>query len=188
MPAYSQRVLTDAQAGDVYSFVVSLPAAPELKQVAVLTQLSAAIAAPQDDPFNGTWTLNVAKSTMQPATSSRSEVIHYRIVGNEEQFVSEAVTAKGEAESIKYNARDDGKPYPFAITIDGRPTTAPDAMTMVKKVDSLTRERYNVRGGKPIIASRRVVSRDRKTMTITIIRVDATGKEVVNETRLLEKQ
>jgi hypothetical protein len=188
MPAYSQKVLTDAQVGEVYSYIVSLPAAPDLKQVPVLTQLSAAIAVPQDDPFNGTWTLNVAKSTMQPATSSRSEIIHYRIVGNEEQFVSDAVTGKGEAESITYAARDDRKPYPFAITINGKPTTASDAKTMVKKVDSLTRERYNVRDGKPVIASRRVVSRDGKTMTITIIRLDASGKEVINETRLLEKQ
>jgi len=45
-----------------------------------------------------------------------------------------------------------------------------------------------VRDGKPVIASRRVVSRDGKTMTITIIRLDASGKEVINETRLLEKQ
>jgi mono/diheme cytochrome c family protein len=188
MPAYSQKVLSDGQVADIYNYIVSLPAAPEFKDIALLTQLSTAVAAPQDDPFNGTWQLNVSKSTMQPATSSRSEIIHYRIVGNEEQFVSEAVTGKGEAESIKYNARDDGKPYPFLITIDGKPTTAPDAMTMVKRIDALTRERYNIRGGRPIIASRRVVSRDGKTMTITIIRVDASGKEVVNETRLLEKQ
>jgi len=188
MPAYSQRVLTDAQVAEIYGYIQSLPPAPELKDVALLTQLSAAVAAPQDDPFNGTWTLNVAKSTMQPGTSSRSEIIHYRIVGNEEQFVSEAITAKGEAESIRYNARDDGKPYPFVITIDGKPTTAPDAKTMVKKVDALTRERYNVRDGKPILASRRVVSRDGKTMTITIVRLDASGREVVNETRILERQ
>jgi hypothetical protein len=58
----------------------------------------------------------------------------------------------------------------------------------VKKIDLWTRERYNVRDGKPVIASRRVVSRDGKTMTLTILRVDAEGKEVVNETRILEKQ
>jgi hypothetical protein len=148
----------------------------------------AAPAAAQDDPFNGTWKLDVARSTMQPATSSKSELIHYKIVGNEEQFLSEAVTSKGEAESIKYNARDDGKPYPFLITIDGKATTAPGAMTMVKKIDARTRERYNVRDGKPVLASRRVISPDGKTMTITIFRVDAQGRQVVNETRILEKQ
>jgi hypothetical protein len=59
---------------------------------------------------------------------------------------------------------------------------------MVKKIDTWTRERYNVRDGKPVIASRRVVSKDGKTMTITIMRLDAQGKEIINEVRVLEKR
>jgi hypothetical protein len=39
-----------------------------------------------------------------------------------------------------------------------------------------------------VIASRRVVSKDGKTMTITIVRVDPQGRETVNEIRILEKQ
>ena len=145
-------------------------------------------AAAQDDPFTGTWVLNVAKSKMQPATASKSEIIRYRITGNEEDFVSDAVTNEGYPESIKYTARyDDGKAYPFSITISGK-VTNPGAMTMVKKIDLWTRERYNVRDGTPVIASRRVVSKDGKTMTITIVRVDAQGHEVVNEVRLFEKK
>jgi hypothetical protein len=142
----------------------------------------------QQDPFNGSWKLNVAKSTMQPATASKSEIIHYEIAGDEERFVSEAVTTKDESESIKYNAKyDDGKAYPFTITLNGK-VTNPGATTIVRKIDAWTRERYNVRGGKPVIASRRVVSRDGKTMTITILNVNPQGKEVVVETRILEKQ
>jgi hypothetical protein len=150
------------------------------------TFLTAAFA--QSDPFNGSWKLNVAKSKMQPATASKSEIIHYEIAGDEERFVSDAVTMKDEPESIKYNARyDDGKAYPFTITISGK-VTNPGASTMVRKIDQWTRERYNVRNGKPVIASRRTVSRDGKTMTITILNVDAQGKEIVVETRILEKQ
>jgi len=142
----------------------------------------------QEDPFTGTWVLNVEKSKMQPATASKSEIIHYRITGNEEDFLSDAVTIEGKPESIKYTARyDDGKAYPFSITVSGT-VTNPGATTMVKKIDLWTRERYNVRDGKPLIASRRVVSKDGKTMTITILRVDAQGREVVNEVRLLEKK
>ena len=142
----------------------------------------------QDDPFTGTWRLNVAKSQMQPATASTSELIRFRIIGDEEQFVSEAITAKGEPESIQYSARyNDGRAYPFSITIAGK-LTNPGAMTMVRKIDTWTRERYNVRDGKPVIASRRVVSRDGRTMTLTIVRLDAQGNEVVHETRILEKQ
>ena len=145
-------------------------------------------AAAQDDPFTGTWVLNVAKSKMQPATASKSEIIHYKITGDEEDFLSDAVTIEGYPESIKYTARyNDGKAYPFSITINGK-VTNPGAMTMVKKIDTWTRERYNVRDGKPVIASRRVVSRDGKTMTLTILRMDAQGGEVVNEVRILEKR
>jgi FlaG/FlaF family flagellin (archaellin) len=139
----------------------------------------------QQDPFNGTWKLDVAKSTMQPATASKSEIIHYRVTGDEEDFVSEAVTAEGRAESIKYTARE-GKPSPFTITVDGK-VTNPGAMTTVKKIDARTRERYNVRDGTPVLASRRVVSPDGKTMTITIVRIDG-GREIVNEVRVLERQ
>jgi len=145
-------------------------------------------AAAQDDPFTGTWVLNVAKSKMQPATASKSEIIHYKIAGDEEDFLSDAVTIEGYPESIKYTARyNDGKAYPFSITVNGK-VTNPGAMTMVKKIDTWTRERYNVRDGKPVIASRRVVSRDGKTMTLTILRMDAQGGEVVNEVRILEKK
>jgi hypothetical protein len=141
-----------------------------------------------DDPFNGLWKLNVSKSKMQPATASKSELINYEIVGDEERFVSAAVTAKDEAESIQYNARyNDGKPYPYRVTIDGN-LTNPNATTMVKKIDAWTRERYNVRNGKPVLGSRRTVSPDGKTMTITIVNTDPQGKETVVETRILEKQ
>jgi hypothetical protein len=75
----------------------------------------------------------------------------------------------------------------FSITINGK-VTNPGAMTMVKKIDTWTRERYNVRDGKPVITSRRLVSSDGKTMTLTILRVDAQGREVVNEVRILEKR
>jgi hypothetical protein len=98
------------------------------------------------------------------------------------------VTGDGHSESIKYTARyDDGKAYPFVITLDGK-VTNPGAMTMVKRIDARTRERYNVRDGKPLLASRRVVSPDGQTMTITIVRFDSGGREVVNEVRVLDKQ
>jgi mono/diheme cytochrome c family protein len=189
MPAYTTKVLTDEEAVDIYTYVLSLPREPQLKDVPLLNQFALVRPAEPDDPFNGTWKLNVDRSKMQEATASRSETIHYRIVGEEEHFVSEAVTAKGEPESIKYTARyNDGKGYPFSITVGGKLTTDPRATTTVRKIDTWTRERFNVRDGKPMIASRRVVSRDGRTMTLTILRLDQQGKEVVHEIRILEKQ
>jgi mono/diheme cytochrome c family protein len=39
MPGYSTKVLSDAQAADVFAYVLSLPKAPELKDVPLLSQL-----------------------------------------------------------------------------------------------------------------------------------------------------
>ncbi len=39
MPTYSQKVMSDAQAADIYAYVLSLPKAPELKDVPLLGQL-----------------------------------------------------------------------------------------------------------------------------------------------------
>src|SRR5437763_678877 len=98
-------------------------------RLAVFLSFFLATAFGQQDPFNGSWKLNVAKSKMQETTASKSEIIRYEIVGDEERFVSAAVTTKDEAESIKYSARyDDGKPYPFTITINGK-VTNPGAST-----------------------------------------------------------
>lgn len=190
MPAYTVKVLSDVEAADIYAYVTSLPREPEVKDVPLLRQLSPDARVPREraDIFTGTWKLNVAKSQMQPATASRSEIIHYRVIGNEEDFLSEAVTADGQPESIKYTAfYDDGKGYPFSVTIGGK-LTNPGALTMVRRIDAWTRERYNVRDGKPVLASRRVLSKDGRTMTLTILRVDSQGRETVNESRILERQ
>ena len=39
MPVYSTKMLSDAQAADIYAYVLSLPKAPELKDVPLLNQL-----------------------------------------------------------------------------------------------------------------------------------------------------
>ena len=65
--------------------------------------VTAMVAAQDRDPFTGSWTLNVAKSTMvSPATASKSETVTYRHVNGEEIYSSDAVTAKGEAEHTDY--------------------------------------------------------------------------------------
>jgi mono/diheme cytochrome c family protein len=39
MPPYSAKLISDAQAADIYAYVLSLPKAPELKDVPLLNQL-----------------------------------------------------------------------------------------------------------------------------------------------------
>ncbi len=39
MPAYSTKLLSDAEAADIYAYILSLPREPELKDVPLLNQL-----------------------------------------------------------------------------------------------------------------------------------------------------
>jgi mono/diheme cytochrome c family protein len=39
MPAYSTKLISDAEAADIYAYILSLPREPELKDVPLLNQL-----------------------------------------------------------------------------------------------------------------------------------------------------
>ena len=123
---------------------------------------------------------------MQPATASKSEMIHYKITGDEEEFLSDAVTIEGYPESDQYTARyNDGKAYPFSITINGK-VTNPGAMTMVKKiyVDARALQRPRRKARDRFAAPRLTRRKDDDPHDL---RMDAQGREVVNEVRILEK-
>ena len=66
---------------------------------AMVALTAASVASQALDPFTGTWTLNIAKSTMTSATTaSKSETVTYTHANGEEIYASDAVTATGEAE------------------------------------------------------------------------------------------
>ena len=72
----------------------------------------------QEDPFNGSWRLNVEKSKMQPRTFSKSETVVYRVSDNTEIYTSDVITGDGEHEVTQYNARySDGKEFPSTVTV-----------------------------------------------------------------------
>lgn len=142
----------------------------------------------QQDPFSGTWKLNVAKSTMQPATASKSEILILKVTGDEETVSTEAVTADGSREVMKYTARYDGKVYPGSTTITGKSVQAQKMNVVLRKIDAKTRERLSMDGGKVTMRARRALSEDGKILTSTILGIGADGKEVVREIRVFERQ
>ena len=140
--------------------------------------VAAALLAAQD-PRVGTWNLNVEKSKYSPGPAPKSQVLTIEAAGKGEKVKSESVTATGTT-STEYTAEFDGKPHP----IKGSATA--DSVTL-KRVDSHTTERVDSKGGKPVTTYTRVVSKDGKTMTVTIKGTDAKG-QAVNNVVVFEKK
>lgn len=132
------------------------------------------------DPALGTWKLNVAKSKFSPGPPPKSGTIVYEAVGDAIKRSGETVDAKGVATNMQYTASFDGKDYP----VTGSPLF--DAIA-TKRVDDHTAEATLKRGGKVVGSGRRVVSKDGKSMTITVKATNAEGQQV-NNVSVYEKQ
>jgi hypothetical protein len=94
-------------------------------------------------------------------------------VGEGEKVTSESVFATGAKTVSVYTANYDGKPYP----ITGSETAD---TVMLKRVDANTSERTDSKGGKAVQTLVRVVSKDGKTMTVTVKGSNAQGQAVNN--------
>lgn len=136
--------------------------------------VAAAVVSAQDANSRiGTWHLNVAKSTYSPGPAPKSQVLTIEAAGAGEKVTSESVSATGAKTVSVYTANYDGKPYP----ITGSETA--DTVTL-KRVDANTSERTDSKGGKAVQTFIRVVSKDGKTMTVTIKGTNAQGQAVNN--------
>lgn len=146
----------------------------------ILIAAAAAVAAQGVNPRVGTWHLNVAKSTYSPGPAPKSQVLKIEAAGEGEKVTSESVSAAGDKTVSVYTANYDGKPYP----ITGSPTAD---MVSLKRVDAHTSERTDTKGGKAVQTFVRAVSKDGKTMTVTVKGTNAQG-QTVNNVVLFEKR
>src|SRR5262245_37093821 len=147
---------------------------------AAFAVIAAAALLAAQDPRVGTWNLNVEKSKYSPGPAPKSQVLTIEAAGDAEKVTSEIVTATGGKTSTTYTAPYDGKPHP----IKGSETA--DSVTL-KRIDSHTTERVDSKAGKPVSTYRRVVSKDGKTMTVTIKGTDAKG-QAMNNVVVFEKK
>ena len=146
----------------------------------ILVAAVAVVSAQGVNPRIGTWHLNVAKSTYSPGPAPQSQVLTIEAAGEGEKVTSASVFATGAKTVSVYTANYDGKPYP----ITGSETA--DTVTL-KRVDASTSERTDSKGGKAVQTLIRVVSKDGKTMTVTIKGTNAQG-QAVNNVVVFEKQ
>jgi hypothetical protein len=128
------------------------------------------------DPAVGTWRLNLQKSRYYPGPAPQSEIRTYEADGEFLKATIQRVDGKGRAETIAYKANYDN-PYP----VTGSPDY--DAIKMTR-VDDRTAESVLSHAGRVFGITRRVLSPDGTTMTITLRRE---GEVLVNNVAFYER-
>ena len=124
--------------------------------VVVLAAGSALLA--QNNPFVGTWKLNVAASKFNPGPPPQSQMRTWDASG---MVMVNAVNAAGKTVSYGYTIKDDGKEYPTEGAI---PNTA-DKITS-KKINAMAYEANFTKAGKHVETTTFTVSNGGKTLTI----------------------
>jgi hypothetical protein len=124
------------------------------------------------DPASGTWELNLAKSKFSPGPAPKSLTRTYEAVGDDVKYDLKGMDAEGKPIHVQYSAKYDGKDYPVTGSLDF------DAISF-KRVDGTT-EATLKKGGKVVQTSKRSVSKDGKTLTLTTTGTNAKGQAINN--------
>jgi hypothetical protein len=137
--------------------------------LAVVASLWAAGLWAADDPFFGTWRLNLAKSRYNPGPPPQNQTYTFEPSGaNGVKFTAQGVDARGNPIHIEYTGSFDGKEFPVQGNRNSNGV-------VLQRVDLNTVEGENRQGGKVIRRFRRVVSPDGMTMTVTEKGTDVNG-------------
>jgi hypothetical protein len=139
-----------------------------------------ALVSAQSDPEIGTWKLNPAKSRYNPGPAPKSQTITIVAAGNGISVTSMGTDATGRPINTTYTVNYDGKDMP----VKGSPSYD---MTSLKRVNATTTELARKKEGKLVQTTRRVVSADGKTMTVTTTGENEQGIKV-NNIGVFEKQ
>ena len=125
------------------------------------------------DPAVGTWKLDPAKSKYTPGPAPKSGTVTYEETAGGIRRTGTAIDPNGKATSFEYTAKLDGADYP----VKGSETF--DAIA-IKKVNDNSAQATLKKGGKVVSTAQRVVSKDGKTLTITISGTDPQGRKMKN--------
>ena len=128
--------------------------------VLALGVTAVASAAGATDPVVGTWVLNVAKSKFSPGPAPKSQTRVYAATADGIDLAVTGTNADGSAVSQKSSYKYDGKDYAISGSADYD-------MLSLKKVDDLTVESVQKKGGKVVGKTTRAISEDGKVLTLT---------------------
>jgi len=128
----------------------------------------------------GIWKLNVAKSKYSPGPAPKDGTLTIESQADGLKFTIHGTDAEGKAVHMEFSPKYDGKDAPA--------TGMPGADTIsMKKIDDYTIEAVSKKGGKPLITTKSVVSKDGKTRMTTQEGTNAKGQKV-NNTIIYDKQ
>jgi hypothetical protein len=128
-------------------------------------------AAQPKDPLEGTWVLNVEKSTFKVAPGPRGQTRTYSMQDGVEKLVARGVSWDKKPTLVRYEARYDGKDYDMTGSLGG------DRISL-RRIDSRTTESSQKREGKPAIVATRTVSSDGRTLTVVSKGTTAEGQQI----------
>jgi len=132
----------------------------------------------QDNPFVGTWKLNLAKSKFEPGPAPKSQTRTVVAQGDGAKYTFDGVAADGTPFSYSFTVKYDGKDYP--VTGTGMPAGA-DTIT-IKLVGTNKAEATQKKGGKEVAKAEAEVSKDGKVSTVKIKGKTVDGKDFHSET------
>ena len=139
---------------------------PLLAAIAVLLLWPALLHA-QLDPAVGNWQINLAKSKYAPGTAPANLRVTIEAAGQGVRVTATTVRQNGQKIVVEYTAYLDGQDYPV--------TGSPDYDTVSLKRNGKMIEGTRKKEGKIVQTYQRLVSDDRKTMTVATTGKDAAG-------------
>ena len=145
--------------------------------VAAVAMLGSGVLLAQDNPFIGTWKLNIAKSKYSSGPAPRSQTQTYETHGNGMKVSSEGTAADGSRIAWSYTANFDGMDYPISGT--GAPNGAD--IVAIQRINTNTYEATFKKGAKVVGIGRDEVSKDGKVKTVAATGTDASGKSLTRE-------
>ena len=125
------------------------------------------------EPLNGTWKLSRVKSSFSPDPAPLSETVRIEGIDAVRKITVDVTSATGEAQRWSVSG----------ATGRGLPVVGanPDSdVCVLTRVNATTLEAQYMKGGKPTIKQRAVVSADGHTLTVTASGTDAQGRPVRN--------
>ncbi len=136
-----------------------------------------------DDPFNGTWKLNAARSKAPggrlPHPSSTNVI---EIQGETMHMIVDQTDATGKLEHVEYTAKLDGKEYPVKVS----PPSPQQYTISLKRINPRTRD-FVENIGKFTIKGPDILSEDGKSFSRIVNSKDAAGRDT-SVIQVFEKQ
>ncbi|HEY6927961.1 MAG TPA: hypothetical protein VI653_31075 [Steroidobacteraceae bacterium] len=130
-------------------------------QAAVAAVICSVVVQAQDrrEPLEGTWLLDVGRSRFLPMPGPKGQMRTYALADGAEKMTSRGISGEGKPTFVHYEARYDGKDYDIIGSKGGNKIS-------LERLDRLTTQSTQKRGGKPVIVATRRVSDDAKTLTV----------------------